>query len=226
MSPVLAHVCLHSVLDRWFAKVVKRPWRGEACLMRYADDCVCAFADHAEAERFDNVRGRRLEQCGLARSGAQTQILPCSRYRQAGHRRFEFLGCALRWGKDRTGQDPLKRRTARKQRRSALQRFTAWCKEHRHPRLPGRVQRLNATRRGYDHDDGVHGHAASLQACCNKAIRIWFTWLTRRRQRHRDTWPGDNNVLEHCNVARPRIVGRPKTRQVAIMTSADLRKRV
>jgi RNA-directed DNA polymerase len=181
-------------------------------------DCVCAFADQADAERFDNVLGRRLEQFGLELSGAKTRSIPCSRYRQAGKRRCEFLGCEFRWGKDRKGQDHRQRRTARKTLRSALQRFTAWCQEHRPRRLPVLFQRLHATLRGYDHDYGVHGHAASLQECFNKAIRMWLKWLNRRRQRHRDTWQGYNQGLERFKVARPRIVGRPKTRQAALKT--------
>ena len=59
VSPVLANVFLHDGLDVWCAKVVKRHCRGEACLMRYADDLVCAFEDQAEAERFYNVLGQR-----------------------------------------------------------------------------------------------------------------------------------------------------------------------
>jgi group II intron reverse transcriptase/maturase len=172
VSPVLAHVFLHYVRDIWFENVVKRHSRGEACLIRYADDFVCAFEDQADADRFYNVLGRRLEKFGLERSGATTRIIPFSRYRQTGRMRFEFLGCEFRWGKDRKGQDHLKRRTARKKLRSALTHFTAWCKEHRHLRLPVLFQRLNTKLRGYDNDYGVHGNAASLQEFFNKAIRI------------------------------------------------------
>jgi RNA-directed DNA polymerase len=218
VSPVLANVFLHYVLDIWFEKVVKRHCRGEACLIRYADDFVCAFEDQADAERFYNVLGRRLEKFGLELSGAKTRIIPFSRYRQVGKMRFEFLGFEFRWGKDRKGKDHLKRRTARKKLRSALKRFTAWCKEHRHLRRPVLFQRLNAKLRGYYNYYGVHGNAASLQEFFNKAIRILLKWLNRRSQRHSYTWQGYNKVLERFKVARPRIVGRPKTRQAALKT--------
>ena len=171
-SPVLTKVCLHSVLDIGFAKGVKRHWRGEACRMRYADDVVCAFEDQADAERFYNVLGRRLEKFRLELSGAKTRLIPFSRHHLAGKTSFEFLGCEFRWGKDRQGKDHLTRRTARKKLRSALTRFTAWGKEHRHLRLPGLFQRLNAKLRGSDNDYGVHGNAASLQEFFNKARRI------------------------------------------------------
>ena len=116
----------------------------------------------------------------------------------------------MRWGKDRTGKEPLKRRIARKKLRSALKRFTAWCKENRHLRLPVLCKRLNAKLRGYSHDYGVHGNAARLKECCNKARRMLLQWLNRRRQRHSDTWQGSNNVLERFKVARHGSLDDPR----------------
>jgi RNA-directed DNA polymerase len=216
VSPILAHVFLHYALDLWFDKVVKQHCRGEACLIRYADDFVCACEDQADAERFYHVLGQRLEKFGLELSGAKTRIIPFSRHRQAGKTSFEFLGFEFRWGKDRKGRDHLKRRTARKKLRASLKRFTAWCKENRHLRLPVLFQRLNAKLRGYYHYYGVHGNAASLNEFFNKAIRLLLKWLNRRSQRHSYTWPGYTAVLERFKVARPRLVGRPKTRQAAL----------
>ena len=218
MSPVLANVFLHDVLDVWCEKVVKRHWRKEACLIRYADDFVCAFEEQADAERFYNVLGQRLEKFGLALSGAKTRIIPFSRHRHARKTSFEFLGFEFRWGTDRKGKEHLKRRTARKKLRSALKRFTVWCKENRHLRLPELFKRLNAKRRGYDNDYGVPGNAASLQEVFNSAMRMLLKWLNRRSQRHSDTWQGYKDVLERCKVALPRIVGRPKTRQATRKT--------
>jgi hypothetical protein len=226
VSPILAKVFLHYVLDILCTNVVKPHCRGEAYLIRDADDFVCAFEGQRDAARFYNVLGKRREKFGLELSGAKTRLIPCSRHRLAGKTRFEFLGCEFRWGKDRKGQDHLKRRTTRQKLRNALQRFTAWCKANRHLRRSVLFQRLNAKLRGYDNDDGVHGNAASLQQCCNSAMRMLLKWLNRRRQRHRYTWQGYQDVLERCKVARPRIVGRPKTRQATLKTSADLRKRV
>jgi RNA-directed DNA polymerase len=216
VSPILANVCLHDVLERWFEKVVKQHCRGEACLIRYADEFVCALEAQAEAERFDKVLGQRLEKCGLELSAAKTRIIPCSRSRLAGKTSFECLGFAFRWGKDRKGKAHRKRRTARTKLRTAVKRFTAWCKEKRHLRLSVLCKRLNAQRRGDYHDYGVHGNAASLKEFFNRAMRILLKWLNRRSPRHRYTWQGYKEVLERFQVARPRIVGRPKTRQAAL----------
>jgi group II intron reverse transcriptase/maturase len=218
VSPILANVFLHDVLDSWFANVGKPHCRGEACLIRSADDFVCAFEAQGDAERFDKVLGKRRETFGLELSAAKTRIIPFSRHRHVEKTSFEFLGFAFRWGKDRTGKDHLKRRTARKKLRSALKRFTAWCKENRHLRRSVLCQRLHATLRGYDNYYGVHGNAASLKQFFNSAMRILLKWLNRRSQRHSDTWQGDKAVLERFKVARPRIVGRPKTRQAVLKT--------
>jgi group II intron reverse transcriptase/maturase len=226
VSPILAKVFLHYVVDLWFEKVVKQHGRGEACLIRYADDFVCAFEVQADAERFYKVLGQRLEKFGLELAAAKTRMIPFSRDRAAGRTSFEFLGFECRWGKDRKGKDHLKRRTARKKLRTSLPRFTAWCKEHRHLRLPVLFPRLNAKLRGYYHYYGVHGNAASLKEFFNKAMRMLLKWLNRRSPRHSYAWPGYTAVLERCQVARPRIVGRPQTRQATLKTSADLRKRV
>jgi RNA-directed DNA polymerase len=226
VSPVLAHVCLHDGLDWWVETVVNQPGRGDACLLRYADDCVCACADHADAARVDTGLGPWRETCGRELSGAKTRIIPCRRHRRAGNTRCECLGCELRWGQDRQGQAHRKRRTARQKLRPAVKRCTAWCKETRHLRWPGLFTRLHAKLRGYSHDYGVHGNAASRTEFFNRAIRMLLTWLNRRRPRHRDTGPGDQAVWERFTVARPRLVGRPQTRQATLKTSADLRQRV
>lgn len=218
VSPILANVFLHDVLDLWFEKVVKQHCRGEACLIRYADDFVCAFEVQADAERFYKVLGQRLEKFGLELAAVKTRMIPFSRDRAAGRTSFELLGFEFRWGKDRKGKDHLKRRTARKKLRTSLKRFTVWCKEHRHLRLPVLFQRLNAKLRGYYNDYGVHGNAASLKEFFNKAMRILLKWLNRRSQRHSYTWPGYTAVLERFQVARPRIIGRPKTRQATLTT--------
>ncbi len=162
--------------------------------------------------------GQRLEKVGLELSAAKTRSIPCNRHRRAGKTSCEFLGCEFRWGTDRKGKDHLKRRTARKKLRSALKRFTAWCKENRHLRLPELFKRLNAKLRGYDNDYGVPGNAASLQEFFNSAMRILLKWLNRRSHRHSYPWQGYKEVLARFKVARPRIVGRPKTRQATLTT--------
>jgi RNA-directed DNA polymerase len=218
VSPILSNVYLHYVLDLWFERVIKPQCRGEACLLRYADDYICAFEHKAEAERFYAALGARLEKFGLTLAAEKTRILPFHRHQPPGQERFEFLGFEFYWGRDRAGRAHLKRRTACAKLRASLQRFTQWCKENRHRRLRELFKQLNGKLRGYYQYYGVHGNSASLQQFFDRAVRILLKWLNRRSQRPSYNWQGFKALLEHFKIARPRIVGYPKMSKAAILT--------
>jgi RNA-directed DNA polymerase len=215
VSPLLAHVYRYDAVDRWFERVVTQPCREEACLIRYADDVVCAVERQPEAERFDTLRGQRLGKFGLELSAEKTRVMPCSRQPPAPQTSFEFLGFECRWDKDRAGQDHITRRTARKKLRNSLKRFTQWCREHRNLRLGVLFARLNAKLRGYDNYYGVPGNFAGLKPFFSHALGMLKKWLNRRSQRRSYNWAGYNELLAHFNIERPRIFGRPQTRVAA-----------
>jgi hypothetical protein len=208
-SPILAQVYLHEVLDRWCHHVVKPRCGGEACLIRDADDCGCAFPYQADAERFARELGPRLGTCGLERSPDKTRMIPFPRQQGPGHSSVDVLGFELRWGRERAGQPHLKRRTSRKTRRNALKRVTDGCTEKCRDRRKDLCRELNAKWRGYDHDYGVHGNSASLPEFCTCVRRILCTWRNRRSQRRSYTWTGFRDLLHHFRVERPHLVGRP-----------------
>jgi RNA-directed DNA polymerase len=212
LSPLLANVYLHDAVELGFEQGVKHQCRGEACLIRYADDFVCACARQEEAERVYAMLGQRLGKFGLELSADKTRVIPFSRQPPAPKTSVEFLGFEFRWDKDRGGKAHVTRRTARKKRRNSLKRFTQWCRENRHLRLGVLVARLNAKLRGSYNDYGVPGNFASLKQFCSQALGILQKWLNRRSQRRSYTWAGDTERLAHFKIDRPRIVGRPKTR--------------
>jgi group II intron reverse transcriptase/maturase len=216
VSPILANVYLHYVLDLWFHKVVKKYCRGEACLIRYADDAVWAFQYQEDAERFYRALGKRLGKFGLELSVEKTRVMKFSRNYQPGKASFDFLGFEFRWGKDRGGRPHLKRRTSRKRLRRSLRNFTDWCKANRHQRLDVLFRKLNAKLRGYYNYYGVIGNYASLMQFFKQALRILFKWLNRCSQRRSYNWRGFQELIELFDIERPRIVGRPKTRRAAL----------
>jgi RNA-directed DNA polymerase len=215
ISPILANVYWHYALDLWFHKVVKPRCWGEACLIRYADDFVCAFPHQGDAERFYQELAQRLSKFGLEGSADKTRGIPLSRHQALGHTSFDFLGFEFRWGQDRTGKPHLKRRTSRKKLRNSLKRVTDWCKEKCRYRRKALFRELNAKLRGYYHYSGVKGNSARLCEFFTCAMRILFRWLNRRSQRRSYTWAGFRTLLHHFRVERPRIVGRPPTRLAA-----------
>jgi RNA-directed DNA polymerase len=124
LSPILAQVYVHDALDRWVHTVVKPRCRGEACLIRDADDCVCAFQNQVDAERCYREWGQRLSKFGLEVSADKTRVIPFSRHQALGHTSVDCPSFEFRWGQARTGKPHLKRHTSRKKRRNSLTRVT------------------------------------------------------------------------------------------------------
>jgi len=221
ISPILANVYLHYALDLWFQKVVSPHCGGEACLIRYADDFVCAFEKQEDAQRFYEVLGKRLEKFGLELSEEKTRVIPFSPISRPGKTSFDFLGFEYRWGKDRTGKPHVKRRTARKNLRNSLKRFNEWCKQNRHLRLPELFKKLNAKLRGYFNYFGVIDNFPSLTLFFYKAMRLLMKYLNRRSQRGSYNWAGFVQLIEQFGIVKPYITKRPKhynvTRTASIM---------
>lgn len=210
VSPILANVYLHYVLDLWFEKVVKAHCTGGARLLRYADDFVCAFEKQTDAERFYRALGQRLGKFGLSLSAAKTRVIP---FHAAEKARFDFLGFEFYWGKDRVGRDHLHRRTSRKKLHKSLKQFAEWCQMNCHRKLKDLFRLLNAKLRGYYNYYGVNGNFASLEQFYDGALQLLQKWLNRRSQRKSFTWVSFKATIKHFGVERPRIVGRPKTRR-------------
>ena len=211
ISPILANVYLHYALDMWFQKVVIPHCHGQAYLIRFADDFVCVFEYEEDARRFYEVLGKRLGKFGLELSAEKTQIIPFSAKalgREASS--FDFLGFEFRWGKDRKGKPHVDKRTARKSLRKSQKRLSLWCKENRHRKIPELFKALNAKLRGYYNYFGVYGNLSSLNTFYLYAVRALWKYLNRRRQRKSYNWAGFNQLMELFDIAKPRIVGRPK----------------
>lgn len=215
VSPILANVYLHYALDLWFQEVVKAHCRGEACLIRYADDYVCAFQYEEDAQRFYRALEFRLGKFGLQLAADKTRVIPFSRSSAPGTSRFDFLGFEFFWGKDRAGQPHVKRRTSRKKLRNSLANFTQWCKESRHMPLGDLFPLLRLKLRGYYNYYGVTGNTRGLKEFFDQAASILWKWLNRRSQRRSFNWQGFKDLLDHFDVPRPRITERPRVRTAA-----------
>jgi RNA-directed DNA polymerase len=217
VSPLLANIYLHFALDLWFQKVVVPHCSGEACLIRYADDFVCAFEKEEDAKRFYEALGERLKKFSLELSAEKTHILPFSSTGQVGSTSFNFLGFEFRWGKDRAGKPHVDKRTARKSLRNSLTRFKLWFKENRHRRLPDLFRLLNAKLTGYFNHFGVHGNLRSLEFFYYQIIRQMWKYLNRRSQRKSYNWDGFKQLLAQFGVVKPHIVNRPKRVRMAFV---------
>lgn len=155
ISPILANIYLHFALDLWFHMVVIPHCSGEACLIRYADDFVCAFEKEEEALRFQEALKERMKKFNPELSAEKTRIIPFSPSGPMGKMSFDFPGFEFRWGKDRSGKPHVDKRSARKSLRNSLTRFKLWLKDNRHRRLPELFSLLNVKLKGYFNLFGV-----------------------------------------------------------------------
>jgi RNA-directed DNA polymerase len=206
ISPVLANVYLHYVLDLWFERRVKKHNKGGCELFRYADDFVVAFGWRHEAEAFEQELKRRLAQFGLEVAPDKTRIVRFGR-RGGGHNgRFDFLGIEFRWEKSRAGRPIVKRRTSPKKLLGAVARFTEWIRQNRHGKLSELLDTVRAKYRGHAGYYGLIGNARSLHQYGQQTRRVLFKWLNRRSQRRSYTWPRFERLLRRFEVEMPKVM--------------------
>jgi group II intron reverse transcriptase/maturase len=205
VSAVLANIYLHYVLDLWFELRVKRRCHGQAMLIRYADDFVCAFQYESEARAFYEELPERLKKFGLEIAPEKTRILRFSRFEPTGKNRFEFLGFEFRWGRSRQGKPSVKRRTAPRRLTRSIAAFTEWIRKHRHRPLPELMGALRAKYRGTWNYYGLIGNGKSLQAFYYWTVGLLHKWLNRRSQRPGMSWRMLYQLLERYHVPRPHI---------------------
>lgn len=204
VSPVLANIYLHYVLDLWFEKKVKPNCDGDVFICRYADDFVCGFQYARDAEKFYRVLGKRLDKFKLQLAEDKTKILKFSRFFKY-KTSFDFLGFEFRWGVDRNGKDYLNRCTSRKKFNASLKNFKVWCKESRNFRLQKLFDLLNAKLRGYYNYYGMIGNSNSLSVFYFLAMRILYKWLNRRSQRRSFNYEEFKQALKYYGVLKPKI---------------------
>lgn len=206
VSPILSNVYLHHVLDQWFEDMVKPRCRGQAMLIRYADDWVCAFQLRKDALRFFRVMPKRLHKYGLETAPDKTRILRFSRFHPGLRPRFAFLGFELYWQRDRRGELRVMKRTARKKLQGAKRRMKTWIRANRH--RPGRsfIKALNRKLVGHYNYYGVRSNERSLGAFFDFTVKCAYKWLNRRGGKRRSfNWGQFKVTLEKLNIAWPKV---------------------
>jgi group II intron reverse transcriptase/maturase len=207
ISPVLANIYLHYVLDIWFEKVIKPKCEGDAYICRFADDYVCAFQYESDAEKFYKILPKRLGKFNLKIASEKTRIIKYSQS-NVGETSFEFLGFEFRWAKSRKGKNFVKRRTSRKKFRQSLHNLTEWCHKNNNLKLREFFKLMNSKLRGYYNYYGVIGNYASLDEFKYQAERIIFKVLNRRSQKKSFNWAGFREILKYHRLEKARITER------------------
>jgi RNA-directed DNA polymerase len=197
ISPMLANVFLHEVLDVWFERDIQPRLKGRAVLIRYADDAVLGFTDEQDARRVLAVLPKRFDKYGLALHPLKTRLIDFRSPRRRGpdassdsgeRRTLDLLGFTHYWAKSRRGYWVVKRKTAKDRFSRAVVRIGQWCRARRH--LPVSEQRDELARklRGHFEYYGITGNSAMLGRFRQETTRRWRYWLNRRSQRGRWSW--------------------------------------
>lgn len=182
ISPVLANVYLHYVLDLWFEKRIKKQLNGEAYLVRYADDFIIMFEREEEARAVYEALKERLAKFGLELAEDKTRILPFGRNSRT-KATFDFLGFMHVNGKTRNGQYTVGHLVSRKKKKLFKANLKKWVKANRNLAYEVFMMKLNRKLIGTNNYYSVSGAIKEVRALYNHAFWVVFKWMNRRSQR-------------------------------------------
>jgi group II intron reverse transcriptase/maturase len=216
VSPLLANVYLHYVLDEWFEQDVKPRLRSSAFLIRYADDFVLAFRNEQDAREVLALLGARFAAYGLTIHPEKTRLVkfrPVPRAQKTGAEReqrppstFDFPGLTHHWGRSRKGQPVVKQKTSSKRFTRTITRISQWCRSHRHDKICDQHATLSSKLQGHYQYYGITGNFPALKSLLRAVERVWRTWLTRRNRRRSWSWKQHQRMLKRWALPPPRIV--------------------
>ncbi len=209
VSPILANIYLHYVLDLWVERRVRRKSRGGLVYLRYADDFVIGFEREEDARACFADLPERLSKFGLTLAADKSGIIRFDRQGGRDNRKFTFLGFDFYWSRTRDGKPTLRRRTTGKKFTRALTDLKEWLQRHRHDRLRTVAAALRAQLLGHYNYYGVIGNATRLGAFWQAVQRIWYRQLNRRSQRRSYNWTGFNEMWQNLRMPPPRVVEGP-----------------
>lgn len=210
ISPLLANIYLHYVLDEWFVKEVLPRLKGKAFLLRFADDFVILFEWEEDAKRVLAVLPKRMEKYKLTIHPQKTRLVTFKRpskevQKDKTNATFDFLGFTHYWAKSRQGYWVVKRQTARKRLRRTIRAMNEWCRDHRHLKVKEQCQKLCKKLQGHYQYYGIRCNYRSLETVYRYTQRIWRKWLSRRSDKASISWEVFDRKLTDL-LLEPRIV--------------------
>lgn len=220
ISPILANILLHHVLDEWFEREVKPRMKSASFLVRFCDDFVMGFEQKSDVDRVMAVLPKRLEKFGLTMHPIKSRVVdfrsPPTRVKKTELKSFEsksrklntfnFLGFTHLWATSRNGHWVIIQKTAKDRLRRALTNLNKWCRENRHLAMKYQHKRLCQAMRGHMSYFGITGNSRAVRNFAHKVPRIWFKWLVRRGRGKRWTWEKHSALLRNAPLPAVRVV--------------------
>jgi group II intron reverse transcriptase/maturase len=213
ISPLLANIYLHYVLDLWITKKVAKQLKDRAFLIRYADDFVIGCATREDAEQVWEMLPERLKEFGLELSQEKSRLIEFGkkiyrRNKEEGIRTstFDFLGFTHYMTQSRRGGARLGRKTIGKRMRRKLIDMNNKLRKLRNAMPFRRLhEHLCRIMQGYYNYYGFAGNHATLNKFAYAIERKWFKWLNRRSQRKSFNWEEFQDFLKRFPLPKPRI---------------------
>ncbi|WP_106498194.1 group II intron reverse transcriptase/maturase [Lentibacillus sp. Marseille-P4043] len=209
ISPILANVYLHYVLDLWFEKAVRKKCKGQAYMVRYADDFVCCFQYKSDAEAFYSALIKRLQKFNLEVAKDKTKIITFGRFvekdGQGKPPTFDFLGFTHYCSKSQKGKFRVKRKSNRKKVNNKLKNHKEWLKTHRNMDIKVIMDRLKRSLNGYYNYYCITDNLLAVENFLDRVKQILFKWMNRRSQRKSFSWDKFILFLRRYPLPRPKI---------------------
>lgn len=216
ISPCLANIFLHYVLDEWFAEEVQPRLRRPSTLVRFADDFVAIFGCQEDADRVLEVLAKRMGRYGLKLHPDKTKMVDFRPMKKATApsgeaamaTTFNFLGFLHVWGKSRKGNRVVRQQTAKDRFARALVAINEKCRRIRTEPLVDQHRQLSQKLKGHFAYFGISGNYKRLADLHYETRRIWRQWLSRRSNNSRVTWDLFARIEKRFPLPLPKIVHR------------------
>ena len=211
ISPLLANIFLHTILDEWFRKAVRPKLKGRCFMVRYADDFVIGFERENDARHLMDVLPKRFEEFGLTIHPEKTRLVafrpPTQRSgEKKGEGTFDFLGFTHYWAISQKGMWVIKRKTMRKRLQKAKSAIWGWCRENRHEPLAEQHKTLVQKLRGHYQYYSVRSNYTCIKEYWWYTRRAWRYWLSRRSSKSEINWKKYIKMLDSYPLLAPRII--------------------
>jgi len=211
ISPLLANIFLHYVLDEWFVEDVQPLMRGRCFLVRYADDFIIGFETEYDARRVMSVLPKRFARFGLSIHPDKTKLVRFGRPPGGGTSKsngtVDFLGFTYFWAKFRRGNWIIKKKTMGKRLNRFVKSIWQWCRVNRHEPLEKQHKELCMKLRGHYQYYGVNHNYRALEDVRHHSRRAWQYWLSKRCSKGIVRWDNFEKVITRkFPLPRPRIL--------------------
>ena len=207
ISPLLANIYLHYVLDPWFEEMVRKRCKGLAYLIRYADDFVCCFQYQEEAYSFYQDLTERLKTFNLEVAEDKSRIIAFGKdsLDKLMPQTFDFLGFTHYASKSKKGKFRVKRKTSRKKFSASLKRCKDWLRINRNMEIKIIMQKLTIKLLGYYRYYGITDNTKALVSFRTEVSKLLFKWMNRRSQKRSFDWNKFNLFLKRYPLPNPKI---------------------